>query len=186
MNFDLSKTHPSSFRLPRFFFMDIRQALMAEHSKRQTAAIVEYIGNDADRFAELMKLFFAGDYRLTQRAAWSMNYCAERHSQLIQPYLPRLLKLLQRDDQHDAIKRNIARLLQYIDVPKKLHAQVYSLCVELVDNPQEPAATRVFAMTAAARIAKKHPDLWSELQLIVASHLPHATAAFQSRAKTIL
>lgn len=166
--------------------MDIRQALQAEHSKRVTTAIVNYIGGDADRFAELMKVFFAGEYRLTQRAAWPMNYCAVHHPQLIQPYLPKLLKLLQRDDQHDAIKRNIARLLQYIEVPKKLRAQVYSLCVELVDNPQEPIATRVFAMTAAARIAKKEPALLSELRLIVAQHLPHATAAFRSRAKTVL
>jgi hypothetical protein len=166
--------------------MDIRQALEAEHSKRQTAAIVEYIGDDADRFAELMKVFFAGEYRLTQRAAWPMNYCAEQQPQLIQPYLPKLLHLLQRDDAHDAVKRNIARLLQYVSIPKKLHARVYSLCVELVDNPQEPAATRVFAMTAAARIAKTEPALLNELQLIVEQHLPHATAAFRSRAKTIL
>lgn len=166
--------------------MDIRQALQTEHSKRQTAAIVEYIGDDAARFAELMKIFMAGEYRLTQRAAWPMNYCAERHSQLIQPYLPKLLKLLQRDDQHDAVKRNIARLLQYVDIPKKLHAQVYSRCVELVDNPQEPIATRVFAMTAAARIAKTEPALLSELRLIVEQHLPHASAAFKSRARTVL
>jgi hypothetical protein len=166
--------------------MDIRQALLAEHSKRQTAAIVTYISDDASRFAELMKIFFAGEYRLTQRAAWTMNYCAEQQPQLIQPYLPKLLKLLQRDDQHDAVKRNIARLLQYVDIPKKLHAQVYSLCVELVNDPREPAATRVFAMTAAARIAKTEPALHSELQLIVRQHLPHATAAFKKRAQTVL
>lgn len=63
--------------------MDIRRALMAEHSKRRTMAVVEYIGDDARRFAELMKLFFAGEYRLAHRAAWPMNYCAERHPELI-------------------------------------------------------------------------------------------------------
>lgn len=166
--------------------MDIRQALLAEHSKQQTAAIVKYIGDDADRFAELMKIFFAGEYRLTQRAAWPMNYCAEQHSQLIQPYLPKLLKCLQRDDLHEAVKRNIVRLLKYIDIPKKLHAQVYSLCVELVDDPREMIAVRVFAMTVAARIAKAEPALRRELQLIVQQHLPHATAAFQKRAREIL
>lgn len=166
--------------------MDIRQALQAEHSKRQTAAIVDYIGDDAGRFAELMKVFFADEYRLTQRAAWPMNYCAVAHPQLIQPYLPKLLKLLQRDDQHDAVKRNIVRLLQYIEIPKRLHARVYSLCVELVDDPQEGIAVRVFAMTAAARIAKTEPALLSELQLIVSQHLPHSTAAFRHRAKAVL
>ena len=166
--------------------MDIRQALQAGHSKRLTIAIVEYIGNDAARFDELMQVFFAGEYRLTQRAAWPMNYCAEQQPQLILPYLPKLLKLLQCDDMHNAVKRNIVRLLQYVDVPKKLRAQVYSRCVDLVDDPRELPAVRVFAMTAAARIAKTEPALLSELRLIVEQHLPHATAAFRSRAKTVL
>jgi hypothetical protein len=60
-------------------------------------AIVEFIGDDARRFAELMKIVFAGEYRLTQRAAWPMNYCAERHPELIRPYLPKLLDCLERD-----------------------------------------------------------------------------------------
>lgn len=166
--------------------MNIRQALQAEHSKAQTMKIVAYIGADEKRFAELMKIFFAGEYRLTQRAAWSMNYCAEAQPNLIQPYLPELLDCLSRKDVHDAVKRNIVRLLQFIDIPKKFHAKVYSLCVDLVDNPNEPIAVRVFAMTAAARIAKSKPALMSELQLIVHQHMPHTTAAFQSRARKIL
>jgi hypothetical protein len=166
--------------------MDIRQALMAEHSKQQTMAIVEYIGDDAQRFAELMKLFFAGDYRLTQRAAWPMNYCAERHPKLILPYLPKLLDCLERDDMHDAVKRNVVRLLQYIEIPKRLTGRVYSHCVDLIDDTFQPAAVRAFALTVAARIAKSEPDLMNELRLIVSKHLPHTTAAFQKRAREVL
>jgi hypothetical protein len=166
--------------------VDIRQSLLAEHSKPQTMRIVEFIGADEKRFAELMKIFFAGEYRLTQRAAWPLNYCAERHPDLIQPYLPKLLNCLNRDDVHDAVKRNIVRLLQFIEIPKKSHAKVYSLCIDLLDDPNEPVAVRVFAMTVAARIAKSEPALLKELQLIVQQSLPHATAAFRSRARKIL
>ncbi len=165
--------------------MDIRQSLLAEHSKPQTMRIVEFIGADEKRFAELMKIFFAGEYRLTQRAAWPLNYCAERHPELIQPYLPKLLNCLSRDDVHDAVKRNIVRMLQFVEIPKKFHAKAYSLCVELVDDPNEAIAIRVFAMTVAARIAKPKPELMNELQLIVRQHLPHSTAAFQKRAQQL-
>jgi hypothetical protein len=166
--------------------MDIRQALLAEHSKWQTMAIVEYVGDDTKRFAELMKIFFAGDYRLTQRAAWPMNYCAEKHPELIYPYLPKLLNCLSQDDGHDAVKRNIVRLLQYVEIPKRFLGKVYSLCVDLINDPSEPIAVRAFALTVAARIAKAEPALLSELQLIVRQHLPHSTAAFQKRAQEIL
>ncbi|MDQ3009238.1 MAG: hypothetical protein M3X11_00835 [Acidobacteriota bacterium] len=166
--------------------MDIRQALMAGHSKQQTMSIVEFIGDDAHRFAELMKLFFAGEYRLTQCAAWPMSYCVELHPELIRPYLPKLLNCLERNDQHDAVKRNVLRLLQYIEIPKRLIGKVYSRCVDLIDDPYQPVAVRAFALTVATRIAKSEPDLLNELRLIVSKHLPHTTAAFQKRAREIL
>ncbi len=166
--------------------MDIRQALMAGHSRQRTMAIVEFIGDDPQRFAELMKVFFERDYRLTQRAAWPMNYCAERHSSLIQPYLPKLLDCLDRDDMHEAIRRNIMRLLQYVEIPKRLSGKIYDQSVNLLDDPDQPIAVRVFAMSVAARIAKTEPDLMNELRLIIHKHLPHSTAAFRARAKQVL
>ena len=166
--------------------MDIRRALTAVHSKRQAMAIVEFIGGDARRFAELMKLLFAGECRLTRRAAGVMNYCAERRPELIRPYLPKLLDCLKRDDMHDAVKRNVVRLLQYVEIPRRLTGKVYAHCVDLVDDACEPVAVRAFALTVAARIAKSEPDLMNELRLIVIKHLPHTTAAFQKRAGEVL
>jgi hypothetical protein len=166
--------------------MDIRQALMAVHSRRQAMAIVEFIDDDARRFAELMKHVFAGEYRLTQCAAGVMGYCVELRPGLIRPYLPKLLDCLERDDVHDAVKRNVVRLLQYVEIPRGLAGKVYAHCVDLIDDACEPVAVRAFAVTVAARIAKLEPDLMNELRLIVRKHLPHTTAAFQKRARQIL
>ena len=149
-------------------------------------AIVEYIGDDAERFAELMKIFFAGEYRLTQRAAWPMNYCAERSPALIRPYLSKLIDCLKREDMHDAVRRNVVRLLQFVEIPPRLSGKIYSHCVDLVDDAYEPVAVRVFAMSVAARIAKQEPDLMNELRLIVRKHLPHTTVAFHKRAREVL
>src|SRR5215510_4276449 len=113
--------------------MDIRQALMAVHSKRKAMDIVEFIGDDAQRFAELMKSFFAREYRLTQCAAGVMGYCVELRPGLIRPYLPKLLDCLERDDVHDAVKRNVMRMLQYVEIPRGLAGKVYAHCVDLVD-----------------------------------------------------
>jgi hypothetical protein len=163
--------------------MDIRQALMPEHSKRQTMAIVEFIGDDAQRFSELMKIFFAGEYRLTQRAAWPISYCAERHPELVRPYLPKLLDCLGRDDVHDAVKRNVVRLLQYVEIPRRLMGRVYAHCLDLIDDAYEPVAVRALALTVAARIAKSEPYLMNELRLVARKHLPHTTVAFQKTGK---
>jgi|SRR5262245_9329624 len=166
--------------------MDIRQALMAIRSRRQAMAIVEFIDDDARRFAELMKHVFAGESRLTLCAAGVMGYCVERRPELIRPYLPKLIDCLKRDDVRDAVKRNVVRLLQYVEIPRGLAGKIYAHCVDLIDDAGEPVAVRAFALTVAARIAKSEPDLMNELRLVVRKHLPHTTAAFQKRASKIL
>ncbi|HEU0180285.1 MAG TPA: hypothetical protein VFV58_39110, partial [Blastocatellia bacterium] len=98
----------------------------------------------------------------------------------------KLLDCLKQDDAHDAVRRNIVRLLQYVEIPRRLAGKVYSDCVDLIDDARQPVAVRTFALTVAARVAKSEPDLMGELRLIVRKHLPHTTAAFQKRARGIL
>jgi len=165
--------------------MDIRAALQAEHSKRNTTAIAEYIGGDAKRFAELMKIFFEGEYRPTQRAAWPMSVCIEKHPELITSYLNKLVDQLTRNDVHDAVKRNVVRLLQYIEIPKRLSGKIYSICVDLIDDISEPVAVRAFALTVAIKIAGNEPSLLDELRLIAKAHLSLTSAAFHKRARVL-
>lgn len=165
--------------------MNIREALAAEHSKHQTMAVVNYIGADAKRFAELMKIFFGDEYRLTQRASWAVNYCAEHHKELVKPYFGKLVRQLERDDVHVAVRRNVARMLQFIDVPRSYRGRVFDACCNLVDDPMQPVAVKVFAMSVAARIALGRPELLNELRLVVEKYLPNATAGFRARARAI-
>jgi len=123
--------------------MNIREALRAEHSKRQTMKIVNYVGDDPDRFRELMTIFLGNEYRPTQRASWAVNYCVENHPALVKPYLSKLISLLEEQEGHDAIRRNVARLLQFVDVPSRLRGRAYAACYNLVDDPKQPVAVRV-------------------------------------------
>lgn len=166
--------------------MNIREALSAEHSIRQTNLIVEYIGTDPTRFSELIDIFLDSEYRLTQRAAWPLGICSQFHPELAVPHLSKLVDQLERDDVHDAVKRNVARLLQYVEIPDKLRGRILDICFKLVDDASEPVAVRVFAMTVAERIAHDAPELLNELGLIVDKHVDSTTVAFRKRAEIIL
>ena len=165
--------------------MDIREALLAERSKRQTTLIVKFIGNDAGKFRELVGIFLAGEYRLTQRAAWSLSCCAENYPLLIAPYLEVLVNQLERQDVSDAVRRNVVRMLQFVEIPEDLAGKVYSICLGLIDNPEEAIAIRALAVTVAGKIARAEPDLIRELQLFVNKHLRQTLPAFRHRAKAI-
>lgn len=163
--------------------MNIREALLEVHSKAQAEKIVAYVGEDPERFAELMQFMMGPVYRLTQRAAWPVSYCVQRHPELIKPYWSKLAGQLVREDAHVAVRRNVARLLQFVDIPKRYQGQVYDACLALVDDPSQPVAIRCFAMTAAARIAAGQPDLLKELRLLADKHSSNMTPGLRVRAR---
>ena len=166
--------------------MNLRDEILAEHSKRQTARIVDWVGSDPGRFAELMQLFLGDTYRVTQRAGWPLSNSVEKHPELIKPYFSKLLKQVERDDVHIAVKRNVVRLLQFVEIPKRFGGRIFDACYRLLDDPSEPVAVRVFSMTVAANIAKDSPELLDELRL-VATKYPHLmTPGFKARLRRVL
>jgi len=166
--------------------MDILESLKQEHSKKQTDRIVNYIGGDKDRFATLIGLFFAGEYRITQRAAWPLSYCVRAHPELIGPYFKRLLDNLERKDIHVAVVRNTVRLLQDVTIPKKHQGRVMSICFDFVQAPETPIAVKAFALTILSNLAAGYPDIRGELKLMIEEQWEHSTPAFRSRAKKAL
>lgn len=166
--------------------MDIAAALKNEHSKTQTMRIVRHIGSDPEKFKQLIDIFFNSEYRMVQRAAWPVNFCAQNRPELVLPYLNKCLDLLADRQAHSAVRRNVVRLLQYVEIPEELLGKVYSLCIDLIDDMNEPVAVRAFAITVATRIAKTEPALIAELQMVVNKHIPHTTIAFRKRAREIL
>jgi hypothetical protein len=166
--------------------MDLMKLLRAEHSKRQCDRIVAYIGSDKERFAQLIELFFRGEYRITQRAAWPLSFCVRRHPQLIAPFYRQLLDNLGRKDIHVAVVRNTVRLLQDVSIPKRWHGRVMSVCFEFVEDPATPIAVKAFALSILSNLSAEYPEIKGELKTLIESQWEQATPAFRSRARKIL
>ena len=147
--------------------MDIKQALIDEHSKPQTLKIVKYVGNDSTRFKELMTIFLNSEYRVTQRSAWPLSEIAIEHPELIKPYFSKLIAKLQKEGEHPAIPRNILRIFQDIDIPVKYHGILIDLCFKFIVEHHHPIAVRAFAITVAVNICRHYPDLKNELVIVL-------------------
>ena len=165
--------------------MDMREALLAEHSKSQTQKIVNYVGGDPGRFAELMRLFLGPVYRVSQRAAWAVSNCIEHHPELVKPYYGKMLAQLERDNAHVAVRRNVVRLLQFVVIPPRYKGRVFDACYALLDDPTQPVAVRCFSMTVAAVIAKDSPELMNELKLVATKYPQLMTAGLRARLRHV-
>ncbi len=165
--------------------MDLREALLEEHSKAQTLRIVEHIGGSRKRFGELMNLLFSNEKVVAERAAWVVGHAAEARPQLVRPYLTRLLQNL-RHPVHDAVKRNTLRLVQEAELTEEQMGLAPDLCFAFAPDPAEPAAVRAYALTICHRICQVEPGFADELRLTIETCFRSSPAAVRSRAKKIL
>jgi hypothetical protein len=160
--------------------------LVKEHSKAQCDRIVAYVGDDAARFAELMRLFLSGEYRITQRAAWPLSYGVRQYPALINPYFKSILDHLGKKGLHGAVVRNTVRLLQDVEIPKRYQGRVMSICFDFIQAPETAIAVKAFSLTVLHRLSRDYPEILPELKLIIEEQWDQAPPAFRSRAKKIM
>ena len=107
--------------------------------------IVRYIDGDPALFRELMGHFLGNTYRLSQRAEGDQllrRALSRAHNTVFQ----QAHRAVERSDGHVAVRRNVARILQFIEIPKRLEGRVYDACYNLLDDAHQPVAVRVFAL----------------------------------------
>ena len=165
--------------------MNIKEALLAEHSKPQAQRIAQYIGDDADRFSELIKLIMTEEYRIVQRASWVLRHCFELKPELVLPHLDAMVKKL-REPSHDAYRRNTLAILSEIDIPEHLMGDLADLCFSWLESREIPVAIRVHSMEVLYQICQHEPELAGELVMLIEMYLPHESAGFVSRGRKVL
>jgi len=168
--------------------MNISKEILKEknYSKEQALKISEYACSSAGHFKELMQCFLSNEYRLAQRAAWSVSWAAKKKPELIQPYIKDLVAQLPRKDVHDAVIRNSVRIFQQIEIPESLHGELMNNCFGFIESPSTPIAIKAFSLTTLFNLSKFYPEIKNELKLIIEERWNHETAAFRSRGRTIL
>ena len=166
--------------------MNLITILQKERSKQINIEVANYIGNNKERFAELIEIIIGKDLEMANRAAWVIPSINDKNiGQLIQPHLKNMIELLNQPV-HDAIKRNMVRMLQFTTIPKKLQGITLEYCFQLLNNQKEAVAIRVFAMTVLYNLTLQEPDLAHELYDSIEMHMEGALPGYKSRGGKIL
>lgn len=164
--------------------MDLKDEILKEHSKQNAARLANDIGDDPEKFAALMTLFLGKEYRVTQRAAWTVSHCADQHPQHIRPNIKPILMNL-KTLVNVAVIRNMVRLLQYVDIPDDLLGLSTDVFFDLLSSDM-PVAIKVHAISNLYKICEKEPSLKNELKVMIEDQMPYQSAAFKSKGGKIL
>ncbi|MEM6698428.1 MAG: hypothetical protein AAF806_02335 [Bacteroidota bacterium] len=164
----------------------IRELLLEEHSKAQMLRIAGLIVVAPERTEELMNIFLGEDALLCQRSAWAVRHLAEQRSDLVAPYLEKMVKNLQRPNLHDAVKRNTVAILDAFPIPEYLFGEVVTICFDYLADFDTKVGIKCFSMSVIWKICQHEPDLSNELKLLIEEQMDYQTNGFKSRGRKIL
>ena len=166
--------------------MNLREEILREYSKAHALTVANYACSSKKNFTALMNCFLDEDYRLAQRAAWSVSWAARQKPEMIKPHVKALVTVLHKKEVHPAVIRNSVRVLQEIQIPESFRGEVMDACFRFLESNETPVAIKAFSLNTLFNLSKIYPEIKPELSLIIEERWPHETAAFHSRARKIL
>lgn len=186
---------------------DLAVELARGNTRENRDRLTRWVGRDERRLAELMRIYLHGAWREAQLAAGVVTLVADEHPEMMDPWLPAMVKRMQDPRVHNAVVRTGMHVLQVVEIPRRLAGRVAQLCFEALEDVSQPIAVRVFAMTVLVNlclgrkrdtkfhrgkekihegkkgVAVTEPGLAREVALAITTVLPYGTGAFTSRAR---
>lgn len=139
----------------------------------------------AENMRAVALLIDDADLVLARRASWVFHHGGEFFPQHVPPLVPLLLPPLDAN-RHPAIRRNVVRALQMVDLPEKQLGPVVSRCFDYLIDPAESVACRAFSVEVLWRACQQESELMPELEETLLAVMDHAKPGLRHRAKRTL
>lgn len=163
--------------------MDMEEHIKSGHNKNLNQELNIYVGHSQERFDELMQYVLHDEYRLCQRASWTLGKVCETRPWLMEKWLPEILKALEKP-KHDALIRNVVRAFQGMDeLPEEYEGEIFEKCFNYLLDPSYAVAIKAFSMTVCRKVAMKYPDLKPELIEVINDVLVNGSSGILSRGR---
>lgn len=161
--------------------------ILFDSSRKAADMAATVIGPDPEKFSHIIRLVLEDSYPYSMRAARVMFLVAERHPDLIRPYLPDLIRGLP-DYQTDGVKRAIGKLLTQLwgDFDEETTGILVDSCFSWISSREEKVAQKVYAIEILYQISAVYPEIKTELISTLEFHMPEATAGLRTAGRKIL
>ncbi len=161
--------------------------ILKARRKKDWQELADYI-NSEDLLQELVDIFLTTENkRIGQQSAGVFMELVNRDKTIFYPYQERLVQYLHSENPTTTQLRNIYRLFQFAYIREEVEGELLDACFKVLENPNEPIAIRVFAMTVAYRIGERYPEIFPELKNLIELNLELANSSgFQNRAQKLI
>jgi hypothetical protein len=131
------------------------------------AEMIVYLKSHPEDFEEAIKLALSNKQPYSWRAAWLLWGCISKNDKRIQKHIEKIIYTLQscRDNQI----RELLIILQQMELDSRYEGKLFDICIIIWKSIEKKPSVRYHAFKTLIKIAKKHPDLLQEIQLLTES-----------------
>ena len=163
----------------------ISEFLLTRRSKSEILTIVEQACANPEVFDELFNVYYKSENDIqVWQSSWALMHCAAIKPVSFDTYTELLIKRM-RNGVSNSTKRSVLSILEKIDIPEGIQAELYQECIDDFLSTKNPIAVRAFAMGVAYKIAKMYPELKAELLSIITDMEPSDSGGIRSRVRNI-
>lgn len=165
----------------------IKSELLRHHSKEMRIKVVRLISGNQKNFDALMRCVTDKENPvLRQRASWPLGFCLEHHPELGAKHVDLLIKLMQDNELHQSMRRNVTRAFLHMEIPEKHHGLLIDQCFRYLEDPKELPAVKANSIGILNKLRMIYPDITQEFKQVLETLYENESPAFKARARKIL
>lgn len=157
---------------------------LVDSSRLIADLLVADIGNNTDKFAEMMELALRDEYPLSMRAARIIALCVEKNNSLIDPHLQNIIEVLD-SICVEGVKRSFLKI--FAELPLHLNEDMLGILTDRsfiwLNNPKEAIAIRYYAIEILLKVVKLFPEIKFELSDCLHTILDNESSALQVKSR---
>lgn len=146
--------------------METQLEYILTHSYKD--AMIVYMNEHPEEFAELVQLALADKHPYSWRAAWLLWSTMELNDKRISPYIEKMIDII--PFRRDGQARDLLMVLQKMEIDEDLEGKLFDYSISIWEQIGKQPSVRINAFKIILKIIKKHPELTNEIDYIIEPH----------------
>ena len=126
--------------------------------------MVAFVNSSPKEFDELIELTLTNKQPFSWRAAFILSTVMKRNDERVRTHIVDIIDAI--DGKPDGHKRELLKILLRLELNEEQESRMIDICINLWKELDAKPTVRFYAFRMLMEIAKKYPDLESEIRLL--------------------
>ena len=163
------------------------ESKLVDSSRLLADILVDDIGNDQERFNEMMDIASRDEYPLSMRAARIIALSSQNYPELMVSRIDQIIKILKKC-KTDGVRRSLLKILTGLPIPftEDQLGILTDLAFAWLTDIREPVSVRYYSIEILQIVAGIYPEIGTELSQILSGMMDGSSSGLKAKSRKVL